>query len=587
MQCSTLALFLTGIALGLAQAPPATQTEKAHVEGQITNAGGEPLKKAMVRLQGTFTSQPPVAGMPVLPTSYTSETDAAGHFVFEEVDPGRYTLSAERTGYVRTAYGARSTSSPAIPVNLAAGQKLTGLSIKLTPQGTITGRVLDEDGDPVGRAQVMVSRMQYQNGRKALMPAGSASSLPDGTYQVFGLAAGRYYLNANDVQSGIVVGQNELPGRKGPQETLVATYYPNALDLSSATPIDITPGSDMRGIDIRLQKARVFRVRGKVIGAGPSNGTFALQLVSQDSMDMIQLLNRMMNIVRPDGSFDFPRVLPGTYTIRAQNVRVNSDQGPSTPLFCNQVITVSDANLENVEVVLAPGGEISGTIRMEGRDQDQQQRNDAAKASATGAASSPAVRTMVLLSPVQLGMGGSSTQAKDDGTFQIKNIAPDKYNVVVNGLPAGAYLKSVRYGGQDVTRTTLDLTSGASGQLDVLLSPDAADIAGVVHNSKGETIPSTMIGLWESGATDTGGRTPFYRTAMSDQNGNFQLKNLPPGEYKVAAWEVSDSFLQDPSFRAKFESQAATVKVGASAHGNTDLTLISQEAIEVEAAKLR
>jgi len=55
----------------------------------------------------------------------------------------------------------------------------------------------------------------------------------------------------------------------------------------------------------------------------------------------------------------------------------------------------------------------------------------------------------------------------------------------------------------------------------------------------------------------------------------------------LAAGEQSNTNLQVPQFRAKFEGQAATVKLTASAHTTNDAPLISQEAIEVEAAKLR
>src|ERR1700732_2409961 len=107
MRCSALTLSVLLTARLFAQTAGAAQpqAEKARVEGQITNLAGEPLKKAMVRLQGNFVGSLPPGGQPAMPASYSSETDAAGHFVFEEVDPGRYTLSAERSGYVRGTYG--------------------------------------------------------------------------------------------------------------------------------------------------------------------------------------------------------------------------------------------------------------------------------------------------------------------------------------------------------------------------------------------------------------------------------------------------------------------------------------------------
>ena len=526
-----------------------------------------------------------------MPTSYTSTSDAAGHFVFEEVEPGRYTLSAERSGYVRGNYGARSNASVATPLALSAGQKMTGISFKLTPQGIISGRITDEDGDPVTRSQVMVYQSRYQNGRRTLSMAGNSSNtLADGTFQIAGLAAGRYYLSAQDLQMMIVNGPNEQPGRKGPEDSYVTTYYPNATDLSSAAPIDVTAGTEVRGIEIRLQRARVFRVHGRVTGVSPVSN-MSLQLVPMDSGDPMTALfsGRSMSAARPDGTFDFQHVLPGTYVIRSQMIRTsNTDTGPATPLYAHQVVTVSNANIDNLEVPLVPGGEITGSITIEGREQQQQQSNDSAKSAASGAQTTTS-RPTVALFPLQPapGANAANAQSNDDGTFRIKNIGPEQYRVNVNGLPAGTYVKSILYGGRDVTKSSLDGTSGLSGTLNILLSPDAADLSGVARNSKGEVVAGLTLSLWEPAAANVLPEALVFRMGVTDQNGNFQFRGLPPAEYRVAAWEASGPNIQDPQFRGKFESQTVTVKLAASAHGNADVTAISQEAFDVESAKLQ
>jgi hypothetical protein len=56
---------------------------------------------------------------------------------------------------------------------LGKGQQLKGVVIKLMPQSVITGKVLEQNGDPLERASVSVLREQYYLGRVQWMPANS------------------------------------------------------------------------------------------------------------------------------------------------------------------------------------------------------------------------------------------------------------------------------------------------------------------------------------------------------------------------------------------------------------------------------
>jgi hypothetical protein len=115
----------------------AAQTQSpARLEGRVVNLVGDPLRKATLRLQGLQTVTPGgVSQAPPSMTNYTTASDTDGNFVFEDVDPGRYNLSADRTGYVRTVYGSKGFNIPTTPLTLSASQKMTGVLIKMTPAG--------------------------------------------------------------------------------------------------------------------------------------------------------------------------------------------------------------------------------------------------------------------------------------------------------------------------------------------------------------------------------------------------------------------------------------------------------------------
>ena len=259
--------LLFGASLAAAQntpspATPDAEQKKIRVEGTILSLNGEAVRKATVRLQGAA-GQP---GQP--PTSYSETTDNAGKFVFEDVAPGRYTLSAEKAGFVTARYGARSNTSPGTQLNLTAGMEMKDLAIKMTPQGVIAGKVVDQDGDPVISVQVQAMRSAYAGGRKQLQPTGGATTNDLGEYRLINLAPGRYYISATDRRRTVQPFAQERPGRAGTvQEGNITTYYPNGADLSSAVGVDVAAGAEMRGMDIRLLQAKVYTVRGKTADA--------------------------------------------------------------------------------------------------------------------------------------------------------------------------------------------------------------------------------------------------------------------------------------------------------------------------------
>src|SRR5882757_11416074 len=102
-------LFLSTAAS--AQTPPL----KARIEGRLENAiTGEPLRKGVLRLR--------TAASTLRGPQYFVESDSHGNFVFEQVEPGSYVLSADHAGFLRGNYGARFLANGEI-IRLRAGEK--------------------------------------------------------------------------------------------------------------------------------------------------------------------------------------------------------------------------------------------------------------------------------------------------------------------------------------------------------------------------------------------------------------------------------------------------------------------------------
>ncbi len=117
----------------MAPEPTINPEDKCQIEGTVVSgATGEPLKKAHLSLR-------PMGQMNG--TAYGTNTDAGGHFVLDDIDPGRYSFLATRNGFVQQYYsaGGRHVTN----IELTAGQKMSQITFKMTPQGVIAGHVVD------------------------------------------------------------------------------------------------------------------------------------------------------------------------------------------------------------------------------------------------------------------------------------------------------------------------------------------------------------------------------------------------------------------------------------------------------------
>jgi hypothetical protein len=350
-----LYLFLFACAgVGAQTGAPAVKPEDlCLVEGTVVNsATGEPVKKAKVRLR-PFEKQdaPP----------YTAITDDAGHFFLDDIDPGRYTVSATRTGFIERGF----TRQP-MTLTLLAGRKIGDVVVKLTPQGVIAGQVLDEDGEPVPGAFVQCLRVGYLNGKKQLATANLAPSNDIGEYRLSNLPPGKYYVSASFRSIARYPGRiHERPrggarALKEAEEIYVQTFYPNTTRPEAAVPIDIRPGTLAQGIDVRLVRMRPVSIRGRVVNqpAGATR-TLDVRILRHEQSASLDPPNWARNI-EPDGAFELQGVMPGSYTLMAEQYLDDKR------FSARMEVEVGASNLEKIELSLVASGEISGRLVIEG-----------------------------------------------------------------------------------------------------------------------------------------------------------------------------------------------------------------------------
>ena len=242
--------------------PQQRPNPKGSIEGIVVRVGtNDPIVGARLRLSASnpVTSSPPA----------TAITDGRGVFVFRELEAGSYRIVVEGSGYVRQVYGQRDFNSPGTAVRLSDGQALTDLSIRLTPAGSIDGRITDSAGNSAVAIPVELLRKTYnENGQRILHVFGSTRTNDRGEYRFYWVTPGRYYLNAGSAKGsiGLAPTSGNSPNEMG--EEYEPAYYPGVTDMGQAAVIEVRPGDQMSAIDLRVNRRRSYRIRGRVIDAG-------------------------------------------------------------------------------------------------------------------------------------------------------------------------------------------------------------------------------------------------------------------------------------------------------------------------------
>ena len=540
------------------QAQPAKPEKPGKVTGRVTNSvTGEPIKRANITL------------MPAEPrpdsTPFSTASDAGGSFTLADITPGKYRIFVERTGFVRQEYGARGPGRMGTTISVAPGQEVTQIEFRLQPHAVITGRVTDEEGEPIAYVQVQTMMYRYMQGRRQLVPSGGGMTNDLGEYRIFGLAPGRYYLSATVRQMGMMMGaiDRSVPAPNQPELGYAPTYYPGTHDPAGAVQIQVAAGRPLANMDMRLTRTRTVRVRGRLIGA--SNNPMSRPMISLMPRDAGYMVfdRQMMTSRRPDGSFELRGVIPGAYYLIAQSFDAGERQVARVP------VDVGNTDVENVELALAPGQDLTGTVRVE---------SDTPVNPST-------VRLFlepVVMSP--MGGGGGPGPVKEDGSFVIRSVAPDTYRVRVMGGQNQFYLKSVTVG-QDLAKDgEFTVTPGTSPVITVLVSTAGGQVSGTVKGEKDTPAQGATVVLVPD--TTRRQRQDLYRMATTDQYGKFSLTAIAPGDYKLFAWDnVETGQWMDPEFLQVHESRGKSLTIRERAAEAADLELLKNESAEGTTAK--
>jgi hypothetical protein len=288
--------------------------------------------------------------------------------------------------------------------------------------------------------------------------------------------------------------------------------------------------------------------------------TATLTLRNPDVSDPSGSANRINTI---DGNFAINGLFPGAYTLQSQS-------GPARELQGHQIVTIADRDIDDAILTLVPALEIPLSVRIDGADPQQSQK----------------IRSTLrfTLTATDGTNDNAMAQTKADGTWLFRTIGFGTYRMGL-GVPDGTYVKSIRFGNQDITTSLLDTASGG-GALEMVLSPHAAEVTGIVEDASGQPLSGVTVSLWMPGLPPFG-TLDQARTTATDAMGHFRFGSLRPGEYRIGAWERIEQGMGILSeFHVRFDNQATVVKLMEDSRETVQPALISHEEIEAAAAKL-
>ena len=535
-----LALCLFSLFAPARAQSPTLPSNSASIEGMVVKEpGSQPLKKVLLQV---------IAEDQKEGSNYTANTDSDGHFRVENVQPGRYRLYLERTGFV--TINSHGRKSEGIVLTVQAGNPIEDLLFQMLPTAVITGRVVDEDGDPMPNVAVSV---QKKRPGKSHPPeaAGDDRTNDLGEYRFSGLFPGQYFVAAvppPNFRNFEHPAQDSPDTPSKPETTYLTTYYPGTIDSTQAAAIDLHAGDEMP-VNFSLVPAKAYRVRGTVTGIPPHQKA-VVQLISRGVGSEINAAE-----VAADGQFEVRGVAPGSYFVTAYSGSEGQVQ------TTRQKVTVVAADVEGVKLVPSHPFTVSGHVRFEG----QPPKNPAQYA--VYLRSSDAMDDSELVALVPSGI--SIAQVDRLGNFQWTNVNPGSYVVqVYGGEGPDRFLKSVTLADRD---STTGLTLAGPASVELVISSKSGALEGVVSDKDQPVRNATVVAVPEEKYRKLRER---FSVASSDQNGRFLIRGLAPGSYTLFAWQdLEEGLYYDADFLKTQENNGTTLKVEEGSRQKIELKL--------------
>ena len=502
--------------------------------------GGNPLARARVSI---FDTRNPQNRQSVI----TSED---GHFEFKQLSAGKYSLQGAKRGFIAASYDEHERFSTAIVTG--ADFDTEHLVLRLSPSAVLSGKILDESGEPVRHASVSLYREDRQVGVSRIIRFRMATTDDQGTYEFAQLDAGSYFISATaqpwyamHPRSSQQPDAENLPTSVD-QSLDVAypvTYYGDSTEPDDATPIPVRGGDHLQA-DIHLNPVAALHLLFHV----PDNGEhgFSMPMLQKPSFDgMEHVQTGEMQPVAP-GVFEITGIAPGRYSVR--------DPGAGQGNEDNEInLTTNGQELD------MPTAQSAATVK--------------ATVQILGEATLPQQIEIALRNSKMRIVSWQEMDKK--GAVEFQDLAPGKYDVLAGSRPKAYSVVQISSDGGVIAGHTLNVTAGSSTTITLSLVGGSTNVEGFAKRS-GKAAAGAMVVLVPKYPE---ANRELFRRDQSDQDGSFSLRSVIPGTYTIIAIENGwDLDWSRPGIIAHYAKQVQTVTV--TEHSPTSIHL--PDAVEVQ-----
>jgi hypothetical protein len=380
------------------------------------------------------------------------DIETSGAFEFTRVSPGSYEI----------VIGPMVTMEPLKVV--VTDKDVTGLRVVVPDLVSVGGTVIVDGGGPYPRFQLVFSRIDTTQPRPPV-------NVPTATLFAATLSPGQYRVAANGLPKGYALKSMTL----GTTDVLT---QPMSLASGDAQSMTVTLGV--------ASPPPWVKVRGRVTGTSAS-----AQQPGSVTMTSPSAADTLTAALQQDGSFEFERVLPGSYTAHTL---------PLTSMSATGTLTVGASDVTNFEVRAPQPKEIRGRIVIDAN---------------------------VPMPRLAFNVGGAQLPAnpQQDGTFTITMPEGERQiSVLPASVPAGYTLTSFMYGTTDLLKNPMRIAAADTAQLNVGFNASAV---------KPVNVSGRVTGLLTTKGVRVVLMNPVLASTEASVNpdGSFHFSGIIPGNY--------------------------------------------------------